>query len=69
MHMDVRSGGTQANALEALTGSIDWEIKVLNMSKLAEDLLQVAFVDVLSQALNNDLIREPPVSLRESKGE
>lgn len=39
-----------------LTHSVDGEIKVVDLAVLAEDLVQVVFVDVLGQALDDNLI-------------
>jgi len=40
------------------TLSVHWQIEVLNLAILAKDLAQVVFVDVLCEALDNNLRRE-----------
>jgi hypothetical protein len=35
--------------------SVNWKIKIVNVAVLAEDLVEVVFVDILRQSLDNNL--------------
>jgi hypothetical protein len=35
--------------------SVNWKIKIVNVAVLAEDLVEVVFVDILRQPLDNNL--------------
>lgn len=51
-------GAVVFDALGSPTCSIDRQIKVFDRTKLAEDLLKMSLVDVLGQALDDNLVQD-----------